>query len=127
MGSSTTVEDARRALSMAGTYTSDLHLDLADAALFEVSGVVESLGGAHDKAGTLFLRAAAAGTVIVALGGAAYVFADTEDERRAREERRPDGRPRLPPNQPFMMISHSCSRGQGAACPARPCSPASVP
>jgi DMSO/TMAO reductase YedYZ molybdopterin-dependent catalytic subunit len=46
-----------------------------------------------------FLRAAAAGTVIMALGGAAYVFADTEEERRAREERRSDGKPRLPPNQ----------------------------
>ena len=46
-----------------------------------------------------FLRAAMVGTVIVGLGGAAYVFADDEEERRARETRRPDGKPRLPPSQ----------------------------
>jgi DMSO/TMAO reductase YedYZ molybdopterin-dependent catalytic subunit len=46
-----------------------------------------------------FLRAAATGTVVVALGGGAYVFASDEDERRARATLRPDGRPRLPPSQ----------------------------
>jgi DMSO/TMAO reductase YedYZ molybdopterin-dependent catalytic subunit len=46
-----------------------------------------------------FLRALTAGTVVVALGGGAYVLADDEETRRAREARRPDGRPRLPPNQ----------------------------
>ncbi len=51
-----------------------------------------------------FLRALSAGTVIVALGGGAYVLADDEDERRAREEKRPDGRPRLPPNQ--YLLKH---------------------
>ena len=46
-----------------------------------------------------FLRAATAGTVVVALGGGAYVFADDAEERRARATMRPDGRPRLPPSQ----------------------------
>jgi hypothetical protein len=46
-----------------------------------------------------FLRAMTAGTVVVALGGAAYVLADDEDERKARETKRADGRPRLPPSQ----------------------------
>ncbi len=46
-----------------------------------------------------FLRSAAAGTVVVAFGGSAYLFADEAEERRAREALRPDGRPRLPPNQ----------------------------
>jgi DMSO/TMAO reductase YedYZ molybdopterin-dependent catalytic subunit len=46
-----------------------------------------------------FLRAASAGTVIVALGGAAYVFADEGEADRMRKARRPDGRPRLPPDQ----------------------------
>ncbi len=46
-----------------------------------------------------FLRAMTAGTVVVALGGAAYALADSEDERRARATLRPDGRPRLPPSQ----------------------------
>ncbi|MDP9151593.1 MAG: molybdopterin-dependent oxidoreductase [Myxococcota bacterium] len=46
-----------------------------------------------------FLRALTASTVVLALGGGAYVLADDEEERRARASRRPDGRPRLPPNQ----------------------------
>ena len=51
-----------------------------------------------------FLRAAMAGTVVIGLGGAAYVLADDEEERRARETRRPDGKPRLPPNQ--YLLKH---------------------
>jgi hypothetical protein len=46
-----------------------------------------------------FLRSLTAGTIVVALGGTAYVLADSEDERRARGTPRPDGRPRLPPSQ----------------------------
>jgi hypothetical protein len=47
-----------------------------------------------------FVRSAlAAGTAIVALGGATYVFASTEEEKKARKAMRPDGRPRLPPDQ----------------------------
>ena len=45
-----------------------------------------------------FLRAMVAGTAVVALGGETYVLA-TEEERRAAGQSRPDGRPRLPPNQ----------------------------
>jgi DMSO/TMAO reductase YedYZ molybdopterin-dependent catalytic subunit len=45
-----------------------------------------------------FLRGAAAGTIVVAAGGT-YVLASDEATRRARAEKRPDGRPRLPPNQ----------------------------
>src|SRR5215470_12838471 len=46
-----------------------------------------------------FLRALTVGTVITGLGGAAYVLADDEETRRARDSKRPDGRPRLPPGQ----------------------------
>jgi DMSO/TMAO reductase YedYZ molybdopterin-dependent catalytic subunit len=46
-----------------------------------------------------FLRALTAGTVVVAMGGAAFALADSEEERRARGTLRPDGRPRLPPSQ----------------------------
>lgn len=46
-----------------------------------------------------FLRALSASAVVVALGGAAYVLADDEESKRARDAKRPDGRPRLPPNQ----------------------------
>ncbi len=45
------------------------------------------------------VRSAIAGSVLVALGGGAYVLADEEDERKARAVLRPDGRPRLPPSQ----------------------------
>jgi DMSO/TMAO reductase YedYZ molybdopterin-dependent catalytic subunit len=51
-----------------------------------------------------FLRALGAGTVVIALGGGAYVLADSEEERRARGTPRPDGRPRLPPNQ--YLLKH---------------------
>jgi DMSO/TMAO reductase YedYZ molybdopterin-dependent catalytic subunit len=45
-----------------------------------------------------------AGTVVAALGGGAYVFADDSEERQARASLRPDGRPRLPPNQ--YLLKH---------------------
>jgi DMSO/TMAO reductase YedYZ molybdopterin-dependent catalytic subunit len=46
-----------------------------------------------------FVRSAAVGTVVVALGGTTYCLASEADERKARETKRPDGRPRLPPGQ----------------------------
>lgn len=49
-----------------------------------------------------FLRSAAAGTVVVAFGGSAYLLADDAEERRARATLRPDGRPRLPPSQSLL-------------------------
>jgi class 3 adenylate cyclase/tetratricopeptide (TPR) repeat protein len=54
------LEDAHRAMSTARMHASDLHLDLADAVVLEMSGIVESLHGAHFKAETYFRRAAAA-------------------------------------------------------------------
>ena len=51
-----------------------------------------------------FLRAMTAGTVVMALGGAAYVLADSEDEKRARATPRADGRSRLPPGQ--YLLKH---------------------
>lgn len=46
-----------------------------------------------------FVRAFTVGAAIMALGGGAYVLADDEETRRARDSKRPDGRPRLPPGQ----------------------------
>src|SRR5262245_44308420 len=46
-----------------------------------------------------FVRSAMVGTTIVALGGATYVLASTEEEKKARATKRPDGRVRLPPDQ----------------------------
>ena len=46
-----------------------------------------------------FVRSAMVGTTVIALGGATYVLASTEEEKKARATKRPDGRPRLPPDQ----------------------------
>jgi len=46
-----------------------------------------------------FIRKAAAGTVIVALGGGLYTLGDDRLTREAQAQTRGDGRPRLPPGQ----------------------------
>jgi len=46
-----------------------------------------------------FVKTAAAGTVLVGLGGALYRLAGDDLTRKARAETRTDGRPRLPPGQ----------------------------
>lgn len=46
-----------------------------------------------------FIKSAAAGTALVALGGAILKLAADDLTREARAEKRPDGRPRLPPGQ----------------------------
>jgi DMSO/TMAO reductase YedYZ molybdopterin-dependent catalytic subunit len=46
-----------------------------------------------------FLKNAAAGTALVALGGALYRIAADDMTRKARAEARPDGKKRLPPGQ----------------------------
>ena len=46
-----------------------------------------------------FIRTAARGTVVAALGGLAWYALDDELTRKARAQTRPDGRPRLPPGQ----------------------------
>ncbi len=48
---------------------------------------------------TFVKRVAIVGTTVLALGGATYTFASSEDEKKARATKRPDGRPRLPPDQ----------------------------
>jgi DMSO/TMAO reductase YedYZ molybdopterin-dependent catalytic subunit len=52
----------------------------------------------------VFLRGVTAGTLVVALGGGTYVCASEEEEDRARQAKRPDGRPRLPPSQ--YLLKH---------------------
>lgn len=51
------LDDARRGVSTAMTYASDLHLDLADAAVLDLAGYVESLAGAHHQAEEYYRRA----------------------------------------------------------------------
>src|SRR5689334_15997509 len=46
-----------------------------------------------------FLRNLGAGSVVVALGGGSYALASDEEAAVARRTLRPDGRPRLPPDQ----------------------------
>ncbi len=64
-----------------------------------------------------FLRSLTAGTIITALGGTAYVLADSEEERRARDSKRPDGRPRLPPNQYLLKRMRPMGGDEGDASP----------
>jgi hypothetical protein len=65
-----------------------------------------------------FLRALSAGTVVMALGGGAYVLADSEEERRARATQRPDGRPRLPPSQYLLKRLRPMGGDEGDPSPA---------
>lgn len=46
-----------------------------------------------------FVKSAAAGTALLAVGGGLYYVTDDELTRRARADVRSDGRPRLPPGQ----------------------------
>jgi DMSO/TMAO reductase YedYZ molybdopterin-dependent catalytic subunit len=46
-----------------------------------------------------FIKSAAAGTTLMALGGTLLKLAADDMTREARAEKRPDGRPRLPPGQ----------------------------
>lgn len=50
-----------------------------------------------------FVRSAMVGTGVIALGGATYVLASEDDERKARATLRADGRSRLPPNQYLLQ------------------------
>jgi DMSO/TMAO reductase YedYZ molybdopterin-dependent catalytic subunit len=46
-----------------------------------------------------FIKSAAAGSALMALGGALFRLAADDLTKQARAEKRPDGRPRLPPGQ----------------------------
>ncbi|PZG47077.1 adenylate/guanylate cyclase domain-containing protein [Spongiactinospora gelatinilytica] len=54
------LEPAHRALDTAGRYADELHLRLSAIAITQVRGLVESLGGGHERARELFVRAGAA-------------------------------------------------------------------
>lgn len=59
---------------------------------------------------------AAAGSTLAALGGM-YAFAKDEETRKAREQKRPDGRPRLPPGQ--RLLRYLKPMGGTPGTPAR--------
>jgi DMSO/TMAO reductase YedYZ molybdopterin-dependent catalytic subunit len=65
-----------------------------------------------------FLAAAGAGTIIAALGGCQYVIGGDEASRKAREERLPDGRSRLPPNQHVLTALRDMGGEAGNPNPA---------
>jgi DMSO/TMAO reductase YedYZ molybdopterin-dependent catalytic subunit len=66
-----------------------------------------------------FVRTAMAGTtVLVALGGATYVLASTEEEKKARAAKRPDGRPRLPPDQYLLTRIRPMGGVEGDPAPS---------
>jgi hypothetical protein len=53
------LEGARKILATTTTHSNDLHLDISDAAIMDISGFVESLAGAHEIAAACYRRAAA--------------------------------------------------------------------
>jgi DMSO/TMAO reductase YedYZ molybdopterin-dependent catalytic subunit len=63
-----------------------------------------------------FLKAAAAGTVVAALGGGTYVLADDNDPRA--KQVRPDGRIRLPPGQRLLSALKPMGGDPGDPNPA---------
>lgn len=64
-----------------------------------------------------FIRSAAIGTTVIALGGGTYVLASEADERKARGLKRPDGRPRLPPGQYLLNRIRPMGGTEGDASP----------
>ena len=65
-----------------------------------------------------FLRALTAGTIVAALGGASYAFAGSEEERKARQMLRADGRARLPPGQYLLKRLRPMGGEEGDPSPA---------
>jgi hypothetical protein len=64
-----------------------------------------------------FLHGLRAGAIVAALGGASCVLADDEATRRARAQKRPDGRSRLPPDQYLLQTLRPMGGRQGDPSP----------
>lgn len=64
-----------------------------------------------------FLGAVTAGGIIAALGGGKYVLAQEAEAEKARNEKRPDGRPRLPPNQYLLRKLRDMGGQEGDTTP----------
>jgi hypothetical protein len=64
-----------------------------------------------------FLRNLSAGTLVVAMGGATYAIASDEDAEKARRSLRPDGRPRLPPDQYLLRRLRPMGGDEGDPSP----------
>jgi hypothetical protein len=64
------------------------------------------------------MSAAVAGTVAVVFGGGTYVLADEREEQKARATLRPDGRPRLPPNQYLLKRLRPMGGDEGDPSPS---------
>jgi DMSO/TMAO reductase YedYZ molybdopterin-dependent catalytic subunit len=60
-----------------------------------------------------------AGVLVAALGGTRCVLADDETTRRARAAKRPDGRPRLPPDQYLLQRLRPMGGAQGDPSPGK--------
>src|SRR5437016_3083865 len=65
----------------------------------------------------VFLRGVTAGTLVLALGGTTYVCAGEAEEEAARQAKRPDGRPRLPPSQYLLKRLRPMGGREGDASP----------
>ena len=58
-----------------------------------------------------------AGAVVTALGGTTYVLASESEERAAREQKRADGRSRLPPSQYLLKSLRPMGGAEGDPSP----------
>src|SRR5690606_8464581 len=72
-------------------------------------------GGGPDR--RAFIKAAAAGTVVVGLAGGLYRIAGDDLIGAARAARRTDGRPRLPPGQKVLEALRPMGGQPGSSRP----------
>lgn len=66
-----------------------------------------------------FVKSAAVGTALMALGGALVRIAGDDLSKQARAEPRPDGRPRLPPGQRMLEALRPMGGDEGDSDPRR--------
>jgi DMSO/TMAO reductase YedYZ molybdopterin-dependent catalytic subunit len=66
-----------------------------------------------------FMKSAAAGTAVMALGGALVRIAGDDLSKQAHAETRPDGRPRLPPGQRLLEALRPMGGDEGHGDPRR--------
>ena len=64
-----------------------------------------------------FVKSAAVGTALMALGGALVRLAGDDLSKQARAEKRPDGRPRLPPGQRMLEVLRPMGGEEGDGDP----------
>jgi DMSO/TMAO reductase YedYZ molybdopterin-dependent catalytic subunit len=73
---------------------------------------------ARNQSRRAFLHRLGAGALVVAFGGGLYRLLGSDIERQARAQKRPDGRPRLPPGQRLISAMRPMGGVPGDPSPA---------